>query len=388
MSSTMGLMVAHTASLFRPASFMRSNTFPESEVQEVTRDSISVQCAMQEASQSMNFENRKLELDHQPTVIAPRSAPPVNGSSGVAIRPSANGTSATLDSVLLNTPSQKQLAPPASGPITCDVGIPYCRVNMRWLAASVESILNQVGASCIVHLIADGFDDPDDPARKFADLPNVKWYTNTESIGPYRSVNRIADRLETPYLAIQDSDDLAFPHRIALSVEQLRQHGAEMFGAAMRQFTSYESRDRASEEYVRHQPLHRSGRYRWDVSPDGVVINGTRVLTVDLFRRMNGFAPLAMSADCEFTTRCLRAGVPVVLSEEIVALRRVHGQSLSRGRANGIGSRTRDLCHQQMKASYDLMKPGFDPCRFGGMDAELLQSHSTASIAREMQTVR
>jgi hypothetical protein len=328
----------------------------------------------------MDNQRRISELHRQPAVIAPRPAPPVNGNFATVNRPSSNGTPSNATSVLLNTPSRRQTTPPASGPITCDVVIPYCPTNLRWLAASVESILNQVDAACVVHLIADGFDDPDDPARKFADLPNVRWYRNAESIGPYRSVNRIADRLETPYLAIQDSDDVALPHRIAFSIEQLRAHRAEMFGAAMRQFTSYESRDRASVERVKQQRIHRSGRHEWDVSPNGVIVNGTRALTVELFRRMNGFAPYIMSADCEFTTRCLRAGVPVVTSEEIVALRRVHGTSLSHGKENGIGSRTRDTCHQQMKASYRLMVPGFDPRRFGSLDAELREARLTERI--------
>lgn len=244
------------------------------------------------------------------------------------------------------------------------------------MSASVESILNQVGATCIIHLIADGFDDPDDPAWKYADLPNVRWYRNSESIGPYRSTNRIADRFETPYLAIQDSDDIALPHRIEYSIQFLREKRAEMMGAAMRQFTSYESRDRASVERVRSQPVLKSGWYRWEVSPDGVVINGARVMTVDLFHRVNGFASYETTADLEFTTRCLRAKVPVSISEEVVALRRVHGQSLSHnGRAKGIGSASRERCYQQIKASYERMTAGFDPGQFGGIDLEREQSY-------------
>jgi hypothetical protein len=264
-----------------------------------------------------------------------------------------------------------------SGQVSCDVVIPYCNTNLRWLAASVESILNQVDATCVVHLIADGVDDPRDPALLFSGLPEVRWYHNAEPIGPYRSANRIANRLETPYLAIHDSDDLALPHRIAFSIQQLEQDGAEMFGAAMRQFTSYESRDPTSVERVRVQRVHRSGWHRWDVSPEGVLVNGTRVLTVDLFRRMNGFASYIMSADCEFTTRCLRAGVAVILSDEIVSLRRVHSQSLSHGKARGLGSQTREVCHRQIIASYDLMFRGFDPRQFGRLDAEQLEAHLT-----------
>jgi len=139
-------------------------------------------------------------------------------------------------------------------------------------------------------------------------------------------------------------------------------------------------------ERVRKQPIHRSGLHKWRISPDGVVINGTRVLTADLFRRMNGFAPLFMSADCEFTTRCLRSGVRVVISEEIVALRRMHGNSLSYGKSHGMGSQARDRCHQQLLSSYEQMRPGFDPRPFGGLVDEQKLVHFTRKVERNRRS--
>lgn len=267
-----------------------------------------------------------------------------------------------------------------SGQIRCDVAIPYCRQNLRWLKASVDSVLNQVGAECIVHLIADGFNDPQDPALDYLNHPRVRLYRNSESIGPYRSTNRIVDRLETDYLAIQDSDDIAEPHRIAHSINAMRSQGGEMYGGAMRQFTSWETVDGSAEQKVKNVPVHKSGWHSWSVSPEGVVINGTRVVTVDAFRRLGGFAPFMMSADCEFTTRSIRAGIKVVIDQEIVALRRVHSESLSHGGRFRIGSSERDEVHAQYARNYQLMVPGFDPQQFGGLAEDLQQANQTERL--------
>jgi hypothetical protein len=259
--------------------------------------------------------------------------------------------------------------------------IPYCQTNLRWLGAAVESILNQTGVECVLHLIADGFERRDDPARKYATLPNVRLYQHAESIGPYRSTNRIADRLETDLLAIQDSDDIALPHRLRLSIDEMLGEKAEMWGGAMRQFASYESRTSRSINRVTRTPLHRSGWHPWRISPDGALINGTRLLKVGCFRRLGGFASFRGSSDCEFTTRAIRSGVKICMSSAVVALRRIHGESLSHGDTYGVGSAARKKWHAQILESYKRMIPGFDPTQFGHLSADLAEAHLTRRIA-------
>lgn len=266
-------------------------------------------------------------------------------------------------------------------PDRCDVVIPYCQTNLRWLGAAVESILNQTGVECVLHLIADGFDRNDDPALKYAGLNNVRLYRHNESIGPYRSTNRIVDRLETDLLAIQDSDDIALPHRLRLSIGEMLRARAEMWGGAMMQFATYESRTSRTSDKVNRVPIHKSGWHPWRISPDGALINGTRLLTVECFRRLGGFAAFRGSSDCEFTTRAIRSGVKICMSNEVVALRRVHGESLSYGSAYGVGSASRKNWHAQILESYKRMVPGFDPAQFGNLPEDLAEAHLTRRIA-------
>lgn len=260
----------------------------------------------------------------------------------------------------------------------CDVVIPYCQTNLQWLKTSVESILNQAGSECIVHLIADGFDLPDDPALEYAHNSRVRLYRNKTTIGPYRSLNRIFDRLETPYIAVQDSDDIAMPHRIAHSIEALK--NGEIYGGAMRQFVSHENRDEESLRRLKATPIHKSGHNKWRLCPEGNVINGTLVMRKDAYQRLNGFAPLMGSADLELATRAHRAGCKVITDDEIVGLRRLHSASLSHGPTHGDKTASRKAAHEKIKQSYEAMVPGCDFKKFGSLNTERFESHLTQPV--------
>ena len=271
---------------------------------------------------------------------------------------------------------------PLLGTILCDVVIPYDPVNLRWLSASVESILNQVGADCVVHLIADGFTEQEDPALKFADHPRVRLYRNQSNIGPYRTMNRIFDRLETEFVAVQDSDDIALPHRIRYSIDTLERENAEIFGGAMRQFVSYEARDADSLKQLERNPIHYSGHKKWRLCPEGNIINGTLLLRRTTYEQMNGFAALLGSADLEFATRAHRSGRKVITVPEIVSLRRLHSTSLSHGVTHGSGTKSRMAAHEAIQKTYPLMVSGCDFQRFGSLTSERYTSYQTEPLMR------
>ncbi len=276
--------------------------------------------------------------------------------------------------------AQAKSSPASSEPITCDVVIPYCQANLQWLSAAVDSILNQAGSKCVVHLITDGFDVKDDPALLYKDHPQVRLYRNEKSIGPYRTLNRIFDRLETDYIAIQDSDDIALPHRIEHSIKTLQSKGGEIYGGAMRQFVSHEASDEKSLQRLKATPIHRSGHKKWKLCPEGNVINGTLVVCKDTYQRMNGFADLMGSADLEFATRAHRAGCKIITDDEVVGLRRLHSESLSHGPTHGDKTASRIAAHEKIAESYKSMVPGCDFRKFGSLRTIRYWSHLTRPV--------
>lgn len=271
-----------------------------------------------------------------------------------------------------------QLEPAAVDDIRCDVVIPYCQKNLQWLAAAVDSILNQAEAECIVHLIADGFTVPDDPAEQYANHPQVRLYRNEKTIGPYRTMNRLFDRLETDFIAVQDSDDIAMPHRIAHSIEKLR--NGDVYGGAMRQFVSHEARDEESLRRLSVTPVHTSGHSKWRLCPNGNILNGTLVMRKTAYQRLNGFADLMGSGDLEFATRCHRSGATVVTDDEIVGLRRLHSESLSHGSIHGDKTASRNAAHETIQQYYEIMVPGCDFRQFGSLSKERYERHRTKPV--------
>lgn len=270
-----------------------------------------------------------------------------------------------------NPPETKPAAP--SG-YDCDVVIPYCLKNLQWLPAAIDSILNQAGVNCLVHLIADGFDIPQE-ALQYETLKQVRLYRNKQTIGPYRTMNRIFDRLESEFIAVQDSDDIAMPHRITYSLEKLQ--NGDVYGGAMRQFTSYETRDPESDRRLERVPIHTSGHKKWRLCPEGNVINGTLVMRKEAYERLNGFADLMGSGDLEWATRSHRSGLRVITDDEVVGLRRLHNQSLSHGPTHGDKTESRKQAHQMITEFYEIMQPGCDFRQFGNLNGERYHSHET-----------
>lgn len=216
--------------------------------------------------------------------------------------------------------------------VRCDVVLPYTGHTLRYLGSSLDSILNQQLADCIVHLIADAVDPAaDEPVlRPYRGNPNLRLYRNDRQLGPHHCVHRVFDYLETEYFAIQDSDDISLPHRIWHSLTELRHHGCDVFGAAMENFIDWESRDDVTlERYIqRNGTIMRSGK-RATASPSGFLLHGTMVIRRTTFERLNGYNEWFSGCDMEFIERAYRAGIPVRVSDAVVGLRRLHAHNVS-----------------------------------------------------------
>ena len=109
--------------------------------------------------------------------------------------------------------------------------------NLQWVPQAIDSILWQQSVECFIHLIND--DSPENDAwlrEKYASRQNLFGYRNRRILGPYRSVHQEWPFMKTDNFAVQDSDDLSYPHRLWFSIQALETHGAEIFGGVMEQF--------------------------------------------------------------------------------------------------------------------------------------------------------
>lgn len=261
----------------------------------------------------------------------------------------------------------------------CDVVIPYYR-GVRWLGQTIEATLAQNFVDCHIHLIND--DSPEDDGevrRAFCGYPNLHWYRNLTNLGPYRSYHQVWTRLRTGFFAVQDADDIPLPNRLWRAIHALETSGAEIYGAAMEQMLSPDvpRDDHWNRNYLVQSPFHSSGN-RGGLSPMGNVTNGTMVCRRGTFERLNGFAGMySCSCDVEFITRAHYQGCRFFYDDAVVAVRRVHHRSLSRGGEFRMGSRGRAESLAEWERRYALYRNAtidFDFAAYGALhdaDADL-----------------
>lgn len=102
------------------------------------------------------------------------------------------------------------------------VGIPVYNA-MPYLVESVESILNQSQRDFELLIINDG--STDDSAQYLNTLRDARLrVVHQKNRGLTATLNRMLKEVRTPWLVRHDADDVAFPHRLALTLDSIRRH--------------------------------------------------------------------------------------------------------------------------------------------------------------------
>ena len=176
--------------------------------------------------------------------------------------------------------------------------------------------------------------------------------------------------MRTPFLAIQDSDDISYPNRLWYSIDTLEREEGDMFGGGMEVFLEPDAGmiREVGRTYADRYPVWPSGQ-RWSTCPNGFLVNGTLVMRRSLFERLNGYHDLHCGGDVEFCTRAFRAGAKQIISGAVVAARRVTGRSLSRSGEYAMGQPKRQEIIDRVAALYARYERSeFDPARHGCLD--------------------
>lgn len=102
------------------------------------------------------------------------------------------------------------------------VGIPVYNA-MPYLAESVQSILGQSYIDFEVLAINDG--STDDSLAYLQSLRDGRLrIINQKNQGLTATLNRMLAEAQTPWLARHDADDIAYPHRLARTVEYINRY--------------------------------------------------------------------------------------------------------------------------------------------------------------------
>ena len=254
--------------------------------------------------------------------------------------------------------------------VSCDILVPFN--NIRYIRETLDGLLVQNNADCVIHAIDDcSGQNYDDFLR---DYPTVRWYRNKHNIGQFMSINNILDRCETDFLAINDADDVSEPDRIWLAVTAMKLYEADIYGSQTSQFVQND--DTPEVLYYHHI----------SVKPDDDILHplthGTMVVRKSIFEQLGGYIDFGDSHqnkcgnDTEFMTRAFYSNCRFHIGQNKSVKIRLHGSSCT----NYFGHKSvaRQNTVQQIMLRKGILKRNFDPLILYGAGFD--NSHLTERI--------
>ncbi len=96
----------------------------------------------------------------------------------------------------------------------------------RYLAASLDSVLAQTMQDFEVIIIDDvSTDGSVEIARNYAEREGrIRFFRNERNLGDYPNRRRAAEQARGRYVKYVDSDDILYPHSLAIMVEAMKEH--------------------------------------------------------------------------------------------------------------------------------------------------------------------
>lgn len=265
------------------------------------------------------------------------------------------------------------------GPAVCDVVLPF-RDDLAFVRESLAGLLAQEEADVVIHLVDD------DSRESTADLfdehrghPNVRLYRNSTNLGPFATFNNVSALAETPFIAVQDADDISLPRRIAHSCRLLELSGADLMAGRTELFGEPELVTEVSRCQTTDQDgtvrYFRESRYPDRRSSGYFLENPTLVMRVESFRRLGGYADFGESrrnrtgVDTEFQLRAYFARASIAVTNDVVVRYRCHGSSATNHADSGLGSAANTESHAEVRRRCQLYATGtFDPRWYGSLN--------------------
>ena len=201
----------------------------------------------------------------------------------------------------------------------------------RWLAKSIESLLDQTRRPEAIVVLDDA--SPEPPIDIVKRYPQVALFRAAENAGPYLMLQAVFEAANYDSFLLQDADDWSSENRLAILLAAAEAKRAEMVGCQISSvfedglgpeapFTVPEDPLSATLE---HPTLHSLSM-------------PTSLIAKALIQRTGGLATgLRFGADSEFTRRAIFTG-RVINVPETCYFRRVHLQAATRTPDTGYGS--------------------------------------------------
>ena len=262
--------------------------------------------------------------------------------------------------------------------VACDVVLPF-RDDFDYVREAMEGLLQQADADIVIHLIDDDSKaSPDDLFDEFRQLPNVRLYRNERNLGPFATFNNVSEFAETPFIAVQDADDISLPNRIHTLVSLLENSAADMAASATELFGQPELIPQIAHAALRKKDgslrFTRQSRYPCRRGRGYFLENPTLTMRLETFRRLGGYADYGESrrnrtgVDTELQQRAFFSHANIAVTRDVLLKYRCHGKSATNDDASGFGSRAQSESQVETRRRLLHYATGsFDPRSFGAL---------------------
>lgn len=213
----------------------------------------------------------------------------------------------------------------------------------RFLAEAIASILGQEGVDLRLLLVDDA--SPDDGwlavARELAGDPRLAVYQSTVNVGHYRLKNRLLAEVRSPFVALQDADDVSEPRRLSRQIAEMERTGAHVLGCGF----AYIAED--GEVLGERRMVRRCGLWL-RLGKRFVSLHPTTVVRREVFDALVGYDGTArFAADDDFILRAVRL-FRVRNLPEVLYRYRQRPDSLTGSPDTGHGSAAREAYRRGM----------------------------------------
>jgi len=191
----------------------------------------------------------------------------------------------------------------------------------HFIGASVRAALSQTCESIEVVVLDDGSSDRTGDICRAIDDPRLR-YLRRPRIGRCRALNEAVTAARGTYIAINDADDLSFPHRVQYTLDFLRSHPEVAFagtGFVVTEVFRDSITHAGTSLHSDHGPATTVWPSKQAVYRQNLFINSTLMYPKSIWQRIGGYDEgLTNSEDYDFQLRAMQFGQAALLPEKTV----------------------------------------------------------------------
>lgn len=222
----------------------------------------------------------------------------------------------------------------------------------RYLSDAVSSILQQ-DLDDLSLLVVDDASSTDiwlNSLKPFFVDQRLALYRTSRNVGPYRIKNRLIRKIQSPYIAFQDADDVSHPQRLSRELRALDRSNAHIVGCSFNCISE-------TGVLIQRRRMVENANLWMKFGKSFVALHPTTIVRREVFETLGGFdGTTHFAADADFFLRAAHLyrirNVPECLYDY-----RVRSGSLSISPETGLGSERR-TCYLAAMRKRELQRHG------------------------------